>query len=108
LTIDCASTVAAHVLELVVEFDLFGDGDAVFGDARGPERLVEHHVAALGAESDFHCICQNIDAAQHAIASVGRKFHVLGGHECYSVRGKGMDHCPAALGAAPRAGSVAR
>ena len=47
---DFAHHLRAHVLELVFELDLLGDGDAVLGDARRAERLVEHDVAALGAE----------------------------------------------------------
>ena len=41
----------AHVLELVGELDLLGDGDAVLGDARRAERLVEDDVAALRAQA---------------------------------------------------------
>ncbi|KMS65550.1 hypothetical protein BVRB_034830, partial [Beta vulgaris subsp. vulgaris] len=47
---DFAHHLRAHVLELVVELDLLGDGDAVLGDAGSAERLVEHDVAALRAE----------------------------------------------------------
>jgi hypothetical protein len=36
-----------HVLELVVEFDLLGDGDAVFSNAWSAPRLVEHPIAAF-------------------------------------------------------------
>ena len=41
----------AHVLELVFELDLLGDRDAVLGDGRGAERLVEDDVAALRARA---------------------------------------------------------
>ena len=34
---DLAHHLRAHVLELVLELDLLGDGDAVLGDARGAE-----------------------------------------------------------------------
>jgi hypothetical protein len=37
----------AHVGEVVVELDLLGDRDAVVGDGRGAELLVEGDVAAL-------------------------------------------------------------
>ena len=47
---DLAHHLRAHVLELVLELDLLGDGDAVLGDARGTVALVEDDVAALGAE----------------------------------------------------------
>ena len=68
---DFAHHLGAHVLELVGELDLLRDGDAVLGDAGRPEALLEHHVAALGAERHLHGIGENIDAAQHSIASIG-------------------------------------
>jgi hypothetical protein len=40
----------AHVGEVVVELDLLRDRDAVVGDGRGAELLVEGDVAALRAE----------------------------------------------------------
>src|SRR2546430_1323847 len=51
---DLAHHLCAHVLELVFQLDFLGDGDAVLGHARGAERFVEHHVAALGAERHLH------------------------------------------------------
>ena len=77
---DFAHHLRAHVLELVLELDLLGDGDAVLGDARGAEALVEHDVAALGAERDLHRIGEDVDAAQHAVARIAGKFYVLGSH----------------------------
>src|SRR6267154_928057 len=47
---DFAHHLGAHVLELVLKLDFLGDGDAVLGAAGCAERLVEHDVAALGAE----------------------------------------------------------
>src|SRR6266851_1497695 len=64
----------AHVLELVLKLDFLGDGDAVLGDARCAERLVEHDVAALGAERHLDRVVENVDAAQHAIAGLDAKF----------------------------------
>ena len=43
----------AHVLEGVFEFDLLGDGDAVLGDLRAAEGLLENDVLARRAESDL-------------------------------------------------------
>src|SRR5262249_7329927 len=68
-----AHHLGAHVLELVVELDLLGDGNAVLGHARSAEALVEHDVAAFGAERDFHGIAENVDAAQHLVARVNRE-----------------------------------
>src|SRR5438874_11133689 len=64
----------AHVLELVVELDLLGDGDAVLGDAGRAERLVEHDVAALGAERHLDGVVEDVDAAQHAVAGIDAEF----------------------------------
>src|SRR5205085_2681572 len=75
---DFAHHLRAHVLELVVELDLLGDGDAVLGDTGSAERLVEHHVAALRAERDLHRVVEDVDTAQHAIARVDAEFDFFG------------------------------
>ena len=68
---DLAHHLGAHVLELVGELDLLRDGDAVLGDARRAEALLEHHVAALRAERHLHRMGQDVDTAQHPVARVG-------------------------------------
>jgi hypothetical protein len=75
-----AHHLGAHVLEFIVELDLLGDGDAVLGDPRRAERLVENDVAALGTQRHPDGVGENIDAAQHLVARVGRKAYVLGSH----------------------------
>src|SRR6185503_14983461 len=82
---DLAHHLCAHVLELVLELDFLRDRHAVLGDARGAERLVEHDVAALGAERNLYGIRENVDAAQHAIARVDGEFDVFGSHLHCSV-----------------------
>ena len=77
---DLAHHLGAHVLELVLELDLLGDGDAVLGDAGGAERLLDHDVAALGAERHLDGVGENVDAAQHLLARVLTKFNVLSCH----------------------------
>jgi hypothetical protein len=57
----------AHVLELVLEFDFLGDGNAVLGHGRGAEAALEHDVAALGAEGDLDRVGQDVDASHHAL-----------------------------------------
>jgi len=52
----------AHVLEDVLELHLAGDAHAVVGDGRGAELLLEHHVAATGAERDLDGVGQAVDA----------------------------------------------
>src|SRR6266436_4698251 len=73
-----AHHLGAHVLELVVKLDFLGDGDAVLGDAGGAERLVEHDVAALGAERDLHRVVEDFDAAQHPVAGIDAEFDFFG------------------------------
>src|SRR6266403_237076 len=73
-----AHHLCAHVLELVLKLDFLGDGDAVLGDAGCAERLVEHDVAALGAERDLHRVVENFDAAQHLVAGVNAEFDFFG------------------------------
>jgi len=70
----------AHVLELVLKLDLLGDGDAILGDARCAEALVDHDVAALRPQRDLDRIGEDVDAAQDALARVAAEFHVLGCH----------------------------
>src|ERR1700743_468394 len=73
-----ADHLGAHVLELVVELDLLGDGDAVLGDAGSAERLVEHDVAALRAERHLDGVVENVDAAQHLVARINAEFDFFG------------------------------
>ena len=47
---DFAHHLGAHVFIRIFQLDFLGDGDAVLGDGRGAEFLVEHDVAAFGAE----------------------------------------------------------
>ena len=77
---DLAQHLRAHVLELVLELDLLGDGDAVLGHARRAEGLLEHDVAALGAQGHLDRVGQDVDAVQHLLPGVGVEFHFLGRH----------------------------
>src|SRR4051812_3846719 len=65
---DFANHLGAHVFHGVLEFDLFRDGDAVFGDGGRAELLLDYDVAALGTERDFYRVGQNVDAAQNSLA----------------------------------------
>ena len=47
---DFLEELGAHVFIGVFEFDFLGYGNAVLGDGRGAEFLVEEHIPALGAE----------------------------------------------------------
>ncbi len=70
----------AHVLELVLELDFLRDRDAVLGDGGGAEALVEHGIAALGTQRDFHGIRQNIHTLEHALPSVVAEAYVFSCH----------------------------
>jgi hypothetical protein len=77
---DFAHHLRAHILELVFELDLLGDGDAVLGDARSAEALVDDDVAALGTQRHLDGIGESLDAVQHAVARVGGKSYIFRGH----------------------------
>ena len=51
----------ADVLERILEFDVAGDGDAVIDDVGCAEFLLQHHVAAAGADGHLHRVGQGID-----------------------------------------------
>jgi hypothetical protein len=70
----------AHVLELVVELDLFGDGDTVLGHAWRAEGLLEHDIAALGTQGHLDRVGQNVDALEHLFPSVGVELHFFCRH----------------------------
>ena len=70
----------AHVLELVGQLDLLGDGHAVLGDRRRAEALLEHDVAALRTERRLDGVRQHIHAAQHARAGVFGKTNFFSSH----------------------------
>ena len=77
---DFAHHLGAHVFELVRKFDFLRDGHAVLGDAWRTERLVDHDIPAFGAERYLDGIRKNIDAAQHSVAGIRRKFHIFSSH----------------------------
>ena len=51
---DLLQHLGAHVLVRVLQLDLLGDGDAVLGDRRAAELLVDDDVAALRAQRRLH------------------------------------------------------
>jgi hypothetical protein len=67
----------AHVFLRVLQFDFLGHGDAVLGDGRRTEFLFNDHVAALGAKSDFHCIGENIHAAENRLPRLFSMYDLL-------------------------------
>ena len=75
----------AHVLEVVVELDLLGDGDAVVGDGRGAALLVERDIAALGAEGGLDGIGEGVDTLFQGLACLGVELQNLGHEELLAV-----------------------
>ena len=60
----------AHVLERILQLDFLGDRDAVLGDGRSAELLLQNDVAALGAERDLHRVGQLVHAAQNRLTGI--------------------------------------
>ena len=77
---DFAHQLGAEILELVGKLDFLGDRHAVLGDARSAEGLFDDDVTAFGTKGHLDRIGENVDAAQHAIAGVGRETDVFGCH----------------------------
>ena len=59
---DLLGQLGPHVRVRVLQLHLAGDGDAVVGDRGRAEALVQHHVAALGAERHLDGVRQRVDA----------------------------------------------
>ena len=64
---DFAHHLGAHVFVGIFQFDFLGDGHAVLGDGGGAEFLVEHDVAAFGAERGGDGAGELGDAAQDGL-----------------------------------------
>src|SRR6185295_5726521 len=75
---DLADHLRAHVLEGIRELDLLGDGDAVLGDRRRPELLLDDDVAALRAEGDLDRVGELVDAAKDRGPRVGGVGNLFG------------------------------
>src|SRR5207253_1616556 len=58
-----AHELCALILEDVLDLDLTRDRDAVVGDRRRAELLVQHDVSTLRAKGDLDRIGENVDAA---------------------------------------------
>jgi hypothetical protein len=67
---DLAHELGALVLEDVLDLDLASDRDAVVGDGRRAELLVEDHVAALRAERDLDRVGDGVDACLQRTACI--------------------------------------
>src|SRR5690606_35656038 len=70
----------AHVLELVLQLDFLRDGHTVLRDGRSAEALLEHGIAALGAERRLDGIRQDVHTLQHPLAGVIAKTYFFSSH----------------------------
>src|SRR5882724_7845611 len=57
----------ANVLQPIFQFDFFCHGHAVLGNGRRSVFLLNHYIAAFGAESHLHGVGQNINAAENRL-----------------------------------------
>src|SRR5581483_2240920 len=64
---DFADHLCAGVIQAIFQFDFFCHGDAVLGDGRRTEFLLDYHIAALRPESDFHRVSEGVDAAENRL-----------------------------------------
>src|SRR5690606_27161248 len=97
---DFLDHLCAHVLELVLQLDFLGDGNAVLGHRGSAERALEHDVATLRAQGHLDRVGQGVDAGDHALAGGIAKLDFFSCHSSelqdYSVvsRGKGRKAQP--------------
>ena len=81
---DLLDHLGAHVLVLVLELDLLGDGHAVLGDRGRAERLLDDDVAAARAERHLDGAGQLRHPALHRLAGFLVERDHLGGHGLFA------------------------
>ena len=59
-----------QILERIFHVDIAGDGHTIVGDSRATKSLVQHHIAATGAESDLHGIGQRVHTGLDAFTGL--------------------------------------
>src|SRR4029079_14118232 len=64
-----AHHLGAHVLELVLERDFLGDGDAVLGHGGSAEALLDDDVTAARSERALDRVRERVDAGENLVAS---------------------------------------
>lgn len=75
----------AHVFETVFQFDFFCYGNAVLGDGRSAEALLDDHVTAFRAQGRFYCVSQDVDTGEHFFAGGVAEFNFFSSHDRYSL-----------------------
>src|SRR3954469_19467703 len=81
---DFLEELRAHVLERIVELDVPSDGDAVIGDGRRAELLVEDDVPTLRADRDLDGVGEAVDTALERTTSGLVEDELLSQFECPS------------------------
>ena len=76
----------ADVREAVLELDLLGDGDAVLGDGRAAEFLVEDDVASGRPEGRLDGFGQLLDTAEQAVPRGLIEFQLFSCHNISSIQ----------------------
>ncbi len=100
---DLLGELRADVLERVLQLDVLRDRDAVVGDRRRAELLLEDDVAALGAERDLDGVGERVDAVHEGVPRGLIKEQLLGHGFSFSYP---SGFCP--CGRSARLGSVVR
>ncbi len=67
----------AHILELVLEGYLLGDGDPVVRNARAAIALLEHDIAAARAQGSFHRARGLLDTGMDGLAGLFAEQYLL-------------------------------
>ena len=74
---DFLDQLRAHVFKGVFQLHFLGDGYAVVGDEGSAVLLIQHNVAALGAQGDLYGIGQGVQTLFKRAARVLAKFNLL-------------------------------
>ncbi len=74
----------AHVLDRIAQLDFLGHRNAVLGDGRGAELLVDDDVSALGTEGDLHRLGQLVHASLEFGAGIGVELKLFCCHVYFS------------------------
>ncbi len=76
----------SHVLDGIFQFNFFGNGYAVLGYGGGTEFFLDHHIAAFGAQGDFHGVGQRVHAFFHFISGFDVEEDLFC-HDIFSLNG---------------------
>ena len=81
---DFAHHLRAHVLVLVLQLNLLGDGYAVLGDYWWAKLLAQNDVAALWSQRHPHCVRERVHTLKHRVARFFSKLQLFCRHSLLS------------------------